>query len=67
MSVFESPCAAKVFQVAMVSENRGKAWVDCHDVVKGLPLHLYRRHLCLPQTHIQDPGDAVWVQWRNVP
>ncbi len=49
------------------SRHGGKAWVDCHDVVKGLPLHLCWRHLSLPQTHIQDPGDAVWVQWRNVP
>ncbi len=49
------------------SRHRGKAWVDCHDVVKGLPLHLCWMHLSLPQTHFQDSGDAVWVQWKNVP
>ncbi len=49
------------------SRHSGKAWVDYHDVVKGLPLHLCWRHLSLPQTHVQDPGDAVWVQWINVP
>ncbi len=41
------------------SRHRGKVWVDCHDVVKGLPLHLCWRHLSVPKTHVQDLGDAV--------